>query len=174
MKPADGFNKNNRNRTEENFNKNLGNFNVFRLEDGKSNTLMINYSRPDCYKIGLIRGRKDHYKENKAEMENTILTFFSPETPNVGGLLSGDCTGFICIFRKSFFSEIFRYKINALPIFKSGGEQAQHLTEGQDRQLSEIFEKMERETASDYLFKDDLIRNYLAEIIHTALKISRY
>lgn len=174
MKPADDFYKNNTNFTAENLKEHFWNFNIFRLEDSRSNDiLMINYSRPDFYKIGLVRVRKDQCKENKPEIGNTILTFSNRELPYVRELLSGGHTGFICIFRESFFSEIFRNKINALQIFKYSRERAQNLTEEQDKQLSEIFEKMERETMSDYLFKDDLIRNYLAEIIHTALKIRK-
>ena len=37
--------------------------------------------------------------------------------------------------------------------------------------LNTIFQKMIEEQKSDYIYKDDLIRNYINLIIHEALKL---
>ncbi len=56
-------------------------------------------------------------------------------------------------------------------MFKIGGKPAFLLNEAQDEYLSGIFLKMIAEINSDYRYKYDLIRNYVTEMIHAAMKI---
>jgi AraC-like DNA-binding protein len=56
-------------------------------------------------------------------------------------------------------------------MFMPGGKPGYELNLEQDKFVSELFEKMLAEIGSDYQFKYDLLRNYVTEIIHYALKI---
>lgn len=157
----------------ENLKQDLGHFNVFRLEDcHDADSPPINYSRRDFYKVCLIRGRNIyHYADKSIEIDGPTLIFFNPQVPYTWEPVSGDQTGFFCIFREAFFTENLRSNIYDLPMFKIGGKPAYFLNEVQEKFINDIFLKMLEEINSDYRYKYDLIRNYLTEMIHTAMKI---
>jgi len=157
----------------ENLQQDLGHFNVFRLEDClKDGSVNMNYSRRDFYKISLIRGNNIyHYADKSIEISGTTLIFFNPEVPYTWESKSVGTTGFFCIFRTGFFTETLRKNIHSLPMFKFGGKPAYVLNEEQDQRISDIFLKMLDEISSDYVYKYDLIRNYVTEVIHGAMKL---
>ncbi len=157
----------------DNLKQDLGHFNVFRLEDcHHADSPQINYSRRDFYKVCLIRGRNIyHYADKSIELDGPTLIFFNPQVPYTWEPLSENQTGFFCIFKEAFFTENIRSNINDLPMFKIGGKPAYFLEEVQAKVISDIFRKMLEELNSDYRYKYDLIRNYLTEMIHTAMKI---
>ncbi|WP_256010423.1 helix-turn-helix domain-containing protein [Desertivirga xinjiangensis] len=153
-------------------NRETGHFNVFRLEDCHGpNALPVNYSRRDFYKISLIRGKnRYHYADKSVEISGSTLMFFNPNIPYTWESLSDDKTGFFCIFSKSFFTEKIRGGLGDLPMYTPGGNPAYKLDPLQDEHVSAIFLKMLDEISSDYTFKMDLIRNYVTELTHFALK----
>ena len=158
----------------DNLKKDLGHFNVFRLEDCYQNgSSTVTYTRRDFYKISLIRGHYlYHYGDKSIEVDGTTLIFFNPQVPYTFEPLSDDATGFFCIFKEAFFTETLRKSIYELPMFKIGGKPAYILNEEQDGQISNIFVRMIDELNSDYQFKYDLIRSYVSEMLHGAMKIS--
>ncbi|WP_224994667.1 AraC family transcriptional regulator [Cesiribacter sp. SM1] len=151
----------------------IGHFNVFRLENCSGfGGAPPQYARRDFYKISLIRGHYIfHYADKSLETNGITLIFFNPQVPYTVQSLSGDNTGYFCIFKEAFFTEKMRGNISELPMFMFGGKPAYLLKEEQDSQVSGIFEKMLEEIGSDYLYKYDLIRNYVTELIHFALKM---
>ena len=151
----------------------LGQANVFRLEESLApDARPVQYSRRDFYKISLIRGRiAYHYAEKSIETNGPTLLFFNPQVPYTWQTLSDDTTGFFCIFRESFFNGRFSPGLTDLPLFRPGGESAYPLDAGQERDVSALFEKMLTELDSDYIFKYDLLRNYISELVHYALKL---
>lgn len=56
-------------------------------------------------------------------------------------------------------------------MFAQGGKTAYMLDKKQDKHVTAIFEKMLEEINSDYRFKFDLVRNYIMEMVHYALKM---
>ena len=151
----------------------MGHFNVFSLEDWNLRCgAMVQYNRRDFYKVSLMRGRHVyHYAEKSLEVDGTTLMFFNPTVPYKYERITEEPSGYFCIFREAFFSEHIRGSIKDLPMFKPGARPAFLLNEAQDKHISSIFEKMQAEIASDYTFKYDLIRNYIMEIVHVALKM---
>lgn len=149
-----------------------GHFNVFRLEDclfegGRG----VQYSRREFYKITLIRGKnRYHYADKSIEVDGSTLIFFNPQVPYTWESISGDHSGFFCIFTDPFFTEKIRGGLSELPMFAHGGKPAYLLTEDEDREVSAIFEKMLAEIDSDYAYKYDLLRNYIFELTHFALR----
>jgi AraC family transcriptional regulator, transcriptional activator of pobA len=151
----------------------LGHFNIFRIEDctgpGKQ---PVQYSRRDFYKISLIKGKgRYHYADKTLEVSGTTLIFFNPNIPYKIEPLTEDPTGTFCIFRDAFFTEHIRGSLKDLPMFAQGGLPAYELDKKQEKHVAAIFEKMLEEISSDYKFKYDLIRNYIMEVVHYALKM---
>ncbi|WP_343671282.1 helix-turn-helix transcriptional regulator [Chitinophaga sp.] len=157
----------------DNLKQDIGHFNVFRVEDTLSpGATPIHYARRDFYKISLIRGRTVyHYADKSIEADGTALMFFNPNVPYTYESLQDDRSGFFCIFKESFFTESLRTNINELPMFATGSKPAYMLNKNQDKHVSAIFKKMLEEINSDYKYKYDLLRNYVTELIHYALKM---
>lgn len=153
--------------------KNQGHFNVFLLEDTYDSCKPpIQYSRRDFYKIALIRGHHVyHYADKSVEVSGSTLAFFNPQVPYTFESLTPNASGYFCIFKEAFFAGQMRGSIRELPMYAIGGKPAYMLDEKGDAQASGIFEKMIGEIQSDYPFKFDLIRNYIMELIHTAMKL---
>lgn len=155
-----------------NLHQEVGHFNVFSLE-AHAGKQPPRYSRRAFYKIALSRGHGIfHYADKSVEVTGTTLMFFNPTVPYTWHPLSDTSSGYFCIFKEGFFSERIRGSINDFPMFAPGGKPAYFLNEQQDEQVNAIFEKMMEEIKSDYIYKYDLLINYVAEIIHYALKLS--
>lgn len=157
----------------DNLRKDIGHFNVFRMEDcvgqGKE---PIQYSRRDFYKVTLLRGKYlYHYADKTLQVSGTTLIFFNPHVPYTFEALTEDVTGYFTIFKEAFFTERLRGNLQELPMFTPGGKPCYALNKTQDKYVSQVFEKMREEITSEYLYKYDLLSNYLMEIIHYALKI---
>ncbi|WP_428331082.1 helix-turn-helix domain-containing protein [Mucilaginibacter sp.] len=153
--------------------KDIGHFNVFNTEEytvtGKA---PIKYSRRDFYKVSLIRGEHLlHYADKSFEISGTTLLFFNPLVPYKFEHVCETHSGYFCIFKEAFFTDHIRTNIRDLPMFGAGGKAAFQLDDASDKQVSDIFKKMQQEIATDYPFKYDLIRSYLMEIVHHALKM---
>jgi AraC-like DNA-binding protein len=167
------FYKNKFNWLPDNLSQDIGHFNVFRIEDfHRPNATPVKYSRRDFYKISLFRGKTVyHYADKSIEVDGSTLIFFNPQVPYTIESTSGERTGYFCIFKESFFTEMLRNNIHDLPMFTIGGKPAYSLNQEQDEYVSQLFGKMLNEINSDYKFKYDLLRNYVTELIHYALKV---
>lgn len=154
----------------ENLQKDLGHFNVFRLEDCLKTP--VRYTRRDFYKISLLRGDfVYHYADKSIEISGTTLMFFNPDVPYTFEQKSEGATGFFCIFREAFFTQQIRGSLKDFPMYVPGARPGYFLNKAQDKYVSQVFEKMLSEIASDYTYKYDLLRNYITETIHYALKM---
>ena len=157
----------------EGVNNDLGHFNVFKMEEcylpGRP---PIQYSRRDFYKITLMRGRHlYHYGDKTLEVNGSTLIFFNPQVPYTFERISEDEGGYFCIFKDAFFAEHIRGSLKDLPMYSAQGKPAYELSPQQDEAFELIFKKMLDELDSNYVFKYDLIRNYILEMIHGALKL---
>lgn len=157
----------------ENLKKDIGHFNVFKMEDTQNRERRpVQYRRRDFYKIALVKGDYlYHYANKTLEVKGPTLMFFNPMVPYTCEQLTENLSGYFCIFREAFLTEHFRGGIKEFPMFVPGGTPGYTLTEEMTEQVSQVFEKMLEEMKSDYVYKYDLIRNYIMEIIHLALKI---
>jgi AraC family transcriptional activator of pobA len=157
----------------DNLKQDIGHFNVFRVEDcvGQGKT-PVAYARRDYYKIALMQGPYAyHYADKSLEVMGSTLIFFNPNVPYTFEPLTEDPKGLFCIFKEAFFTERIRGGIKDLPMFIPGNKPSYALNKTQDKFVAQIFEKMIDEIKSDYVFKYDLIRNYIMEMIHYALKM---
>jgi AraC-like DNA-binding protein len=157
----------------DNLKKDIGHFNVFKVEDcvgpGKA---PVEYTRRDYYKISLMQGPYIyHYADKSIEVSGSTLIFFNPNVPYTFESLTDTPKGYFCIFKEAFFTEKIRGGIKDLPMFVAGNKPSYALDKSQDKFVSQIFDKMDAEIKSDYVYKYDLIRNYIMEMIHYALKM---
>jgi AraC family transcriptional activator of pobA len=149
----------------------LQGFKAFQIEDDGSETRT--YSRKEFYKICLTTGKsKIHYSDKTYEQEGTILFFGNPHIPYSWETISTTYIGYTILFSEEFFKNSERSEsLQQSSFFKIGGTPVLKLTEEQRTFLNTIFQKMIAEQESEYVFKDELIRNYISLIIHESLKM---
>jgi AraC-like DNA-binding protein len=146
-------------------------FRIFDFSDCLSES-QVQYRRRDFFKIALMQGNYlYHYADKTMKVSGSTLMFFSPDVPYQFEILSEDFAGFFCIFKEPFYTERYKGNIRDLPMFSKGGNPSYDLTKAQDKSVSQLFKKMKAEMQSDYAFKLDLVRNYVAELVHYALKM---
>jgi AraC family transcriptional regulator, transcriptional activator of pobA len=146
-------------------------FRFFDFDDCRAEH-QVQYRRRDFFKIAIMKGDYlYHYADKTMEVSGATLMFFSPDVPYSFELLSEQAAGYFCIFQERFFTERYKGNIRDLPMFGPGGKPSYVLDETQDVFVSDIFRKMKAEMQSDYALKYDLVRNYVAELVHYALKM---
>lgn len=170
------FYKNVRVAIPENINREIGHFNIFNTEDLMQRLRKkpeMPYNKRAFYKISLIVGRnRAEYADKVIEIEQNALLFATPKVPYNWIPYDLDQAGYFCIFTHEFLREIKNgVPIDDLPIFKASGYPVFQLAEEQQEEIAAIFRKMEKELSSDYLYKYDLIRNYVLELIHFGQKL---
>ena len=131
-----------------------------------------NYNRKDFYKISLNTGRYIfHYADRSFETDNTILFFGNPRIPYSCEVIA-QTDGFACLFTEDFLKLSERSEsLLQSPLFRLGGTPILKINKEQKAAIATIYKKMITEQATDYAFKDELIRNYISLIIHEALKM---
>ncbi len=149
----------------------LKGFKVFRIEEDSNATRI--YSRKDFYKICLTTGKsKIHYADRSYDEEGTILFFGNPHIPYSWETLSTTYVGYTCLFSEAFLQLSERsVSLQNSPLFKIGGTPILHITKEQRAFLNNIFQKMIEEEQSEYVYKDELIRNYIQLVLHEAMKL---
>lgn len=149
----------------------LQGFKAFQIEDDGAETRI--YSRKEFYKICLTTGKsRIHYSDKTYEQEGTILFFGNPHIPYSWETISTTYVGYTILFSEEFFKNSERSEsLQQSSFFKIGGTPVLKITEEQRGFLNTIFQKMIIEQKSEYVFKDELIRNYISLIIHESLKM---
>jgi AraC family transcriptional regulator, transcriptional activator of pobA len=157
----------------DNLHQDVGQFKVYDLaEVMKPDHGPVVYNRRDFYKITLFRGQSIyHYADRSLEVSGSNLLFFSPKVPYTLHRVADGNTGYFCIFTEAFFRDHSLGHPGDLPMFKPGSKPFYALQPEEETRITAIYDKIREEMASDYLYKYDLIRNYVTELIHFALKL---
>jgi AraC family transcriptional regulator, transcriptional activator of pobA len=164
----------------EGMNKEIGHFNIFKVDElvekfrqKPAGTPPIPYNRRAYYKISLIRGKNQaEYADKVIDIERNALLFGTPKIPYNWIPADMNQSGFFCIFTEDFLlPEKSGMVLDELPIFKPGGFPVFQLSDKESEELNHLFIKMHMELASNYVFKYDLLRNYLMELIHYGQKL---
>jgi AraC family transcriptional activator of pobA len=146
-------------------------FKVYEIDN--TDTVVRAYNRKDFYKICLNNGRNIiHYADRSFETNGSALFFGNPHIPYSWEIVSTTYTGYACLFTEDFLKKSDRSEsLQQSPLFKLGGTPIFNLNNEQREFISALFQKMIAEYATDYSFKNDLIRSYINLIIHEALKM---
>lgn len=160
----------------ENINREIGHFNVFRIEEMMARlreTKEMPYNRRAYYKISLIVGKnRAEYADKVIEIEKQALLFATSRIPYHYVPQDEKQEGHFCIFTSDFLVQRKSGVIlDELPIFRPGGYPVFQLSKPEVKEASSIFGKMHKELGSNYAYKYDLIRNYVLELIHLGQKL---
>ena len=131
------------------------------------------FGRRHYYLIVLSIGEsKIHYDDHTIHLDGVYLLLLNPKVPYSTEIVSEKQSGYSCVFTENFIQPIARlesiqqsplYKMSAMPAFKLDAQQQSRITD--------LFETMIESEATDYLYKDDLMRTYIQSIIHEALRM---
>jgi AraC family transcriptional regulator, transcriptional activator of pobA len=131
------------------------------------------FGRRHFYKIVFSIGKgRISFADKSIDVDGPHLFFATPHMSYAVEFLSGRQTGYACIFNENFIKPLERAEsFQQSPLFKSNGIPLFILDEQQQTKIAGIFKSIIAEQASDYLYKDDLIRNYMQLIIHEAMRM---
>ncbi|STC96069.1 L-rhamnose operon regulatory protein rhaS [Chryseobacterium carnipullorum] len=156
--------------------KEIGHFNVFdirqTIERAKATSEMP-YNRRKYYKISLIRGRnRAEYADKIIAIKKNALLFATPKVPYHWVPEDPDQSGSFCVFTEDFFIKAqSQFSLEELPLFQPGNVPLFEIEDELADEIEALFTKIKKEIASDYVFKYDLIRNYVLELIHYGQKL---
>ncbi len=160
----------------EGISKEIGHFNVFRIEDIMAQMKVkpgMPYNRRAYYKISMISGRnRAEYADKVIEIEKNALLFATPRVPYHWLPQDDNQSGHFCIFTDDFLiKDKSGVVLDNLPIFQAGGYPVFQVSDEDAEEIRYIFRKMHKELSSDYAHKYDLLRNYVLELIHYGQKL---
>lgn len=155
----------------ENIQKEWGHFNVFLLDNYiGENAQPVPYKRRDFYKITYFKGSAQiHYADKSLAVKKNALVFSNPQIPYEWEGLEGVEMGYFCIFNQEFFRQF--GAIYDYPVFKIGGVHLFEISEEQAQSVMAIFKKMQQEIQANYLYKYDVLRTQVIDLIHFAMKM---
>lgn len=156
---------------------NLGHFNVFdivRFYYSGNKKSEMTYNRRLYYKISLIKGKNlVEYADKTVLIEKQGILFATPKIPYRYTPQNKEQSGFFCVFTRDFLSKSKTgLIIDELPIYQPTSDFVYQLNDEQYHELELIFKKMDSELSSDYVYKYDLLRNYVLELIHIGQKLN--
>ena len=151
----------------------VGQFNVLRwtnLREGQAKC--SSFSRRQFYKITLISGANTyHYADQSVHIAQNALVFSNPLVPYHWEPHDGRQTGMFCIFTEDFLRRHAPLALAECPLFRPGGQAVFQLTDAQYQAADAVFAKMVTELASDYVFKYDVLRNAVLDLMHSAQRL---
>ena len=155
----------------DNIRKEIGHFNVFKLEPFVGEKAQpVPYKRRDYYKIMLVIGNsKVHYADKVVEVQKQALSFSNPQIPYKWEHLDNIRKGYFCVFNQHFFHQF--GDLNQYAVFQPNGTHIFELTHEQVSRVRNVFERMFEEINSDYQHKYDVLRTLVFELLHFAMKM---
>ncbi|HLR76600.1 MAG TPA: helix-turn-helix transcriptional regulator, partial [Balneolaceae bacterium] len=127
------------------------------------------HHRKDYYKISLIEGSGTFvYAGEKIIIEDNSIVFLDPQVP-YGELQTINIKNvYVCAFDQAFFHQ---YKsISSYSVFQPGNNMFQ-LNEEQFLDLKNIYQRMLEEIECDYIYKYDLLRTLVTELVLYTIKM---
>ncbi len=152
-------------------NAQLGQFNVLRLEPilEKNNKPTV-YRARTHFKITLVKGKGVfHYADKSVVIREQSIAFSNPQIPYGWERRDEILSGFYCIFTPDFFNQF--GNISQYEVFKPNGIHIFELDTDTYEIAKSIYEKMLCEIETDYVYKYDVLRNMVFELIHLAMKL---
>lgn len=155
----------------------IGHFNVFDIAElyqcSKGAKPKMPYSRKTYYKISLIKGKNlVEYADKSILIDGYAILFATPKIPYHYQPLQSRQEGHFCIFTPEFLpANKTGLSIDELPIFGKSSDFVFEISKTQYEELRLLYGKMHAEFKSDYVYKYDLLRNYVMELVHYGQKL---
>lgn len=172
METLEDFYKVKFNKYTENIHHTIGQFNVFQIEARmRNNEELPIHVRKNFFKIMLFSGENTfRYGNQSIKVSGNTLMFFHPNIPYSYQTLSDKTKGCFCVFKGEFFQGNYKLDLANLNLFKSSFPPIFQLSESNYKEAKNIFSKIVMEMHGDYIYKYDLIRNYVSELYFLAMK----
>ncbi|WP_348812136.1 helix-turn-helix domain-containing protein [Flavobacterium maritimum] len=156
--------------------KEIGHFNVFNIQElfeKMRQKPVMPYNRRAYFKISLIRGKnRVEYADRVIDIEENALLFATPKIPYNYVPQDTQQSGHFCVFTNEFLTkDKIGIELDKLPIFQTDCYPVFKLSDDEVTEIDLIFKKIHKEINSDYVYKYDLIRNYVSELIHFGQKL---
>lgn len=131
------------------------------------------HGRRDFYKMGLVTGNMTiYYGDELLEINDTVLFFVNPNIPHSIVRNSKKRKGYACLFTEAFIASRERTEIlQNSPLFRSDGTPVIRLNKEQAAFMTGLFREMLSVHSTNYHYKEELLKNCIALIIHEALRI---
>lgn len=127
----------------------------------------IMYRRRDFYKVSLLDGDYIvNYGDESLRVSGVSLSFFSPATPYTIEKIKEEENAGYFIFTETFYDTFFKSSIKSFPLFNSKIKPIFLLDTEQIKTVKMLFSKIGEQYNSDYILKDDLVRNSINEFMH--------
>lgn len=150
---------------------NLGHFNVFPLESpniGKG-AAPLEYARREWYNIVLVYGGGIlHCSGNEFKVKNHAIVFTNPYTPFGWDERNLITKGYFCVFNDQFLKKDKR--LIEFPPFKSNTSPFYELTKEEAKVAERLFIRMFEEVSSSYIYKYDIAKLLVEELLHVTMK----
>lgn len=147
-------------------------FNVFAIEAGASGRALP-FSRRDFYKITLYTsGTSRLYAGGEPrDYAGPALVLYNPLAPYSCEAVT-PISGFFCLFTAEFLHGTGASTLlQESPLFQLTTDPVLLLSAAQSARLSQLFQEMLAEMASDYRYKFDLLRTQVQLLLHEALRL---
>jgi AraC family transcriptional activator of pobA len=119
-----------------------------------------------------VGNSKIHYDDRILALDGVYLFFANSRVPYATEIISENHSGYSCLFTEDFIKPLERLEsFQQSPLFNINKTAAFKLDLQQQSYITEIFDTMISNDKTDYLYKDDLMRNYIQLIVHEALHI---
>lgn len=138
-----------------------------------SKTKISAFGRRHFFLILLSIGEsKVHFSNYTFHLKGSYLFFANPSLPYATEIISENHKGYACLFTEKFIAPIKRLEsIQKSPLYNLQTSPAIKLNKEQEKKFLSIFNEIAVKDTTDYLYKDDLMRNYINLIIHEALQL---
>jgi AraC family transcriptional activator of pobA len=110
-----------------------------------------------------------NFADKVVRIAKQALLFANPQIPYSNPDLSGIRGGFFCIFNQQLFHHY--GNLNEYPVYQPDGTHVFELSDEQAQRAETIFLRMFQELNSEYVYKYDILRSLVLELIHFALKM---
>lgn len=112
-----------------------------------------------------------HYADKSISINNNTLLFFQPRVPYTYDVLHPETTGYFCVFKEAFFQESLRIHLEELPLFTIGTIPVFQLSDEVNTDVQDIFKKIIKVFNTEYIYKYELIKSYISELIYLAIQL---
>lgn len=154
---------------------NLGHFNVFPLEHpaiGKD-AKPLEYGRREWYNIVLVfGGGVFQCLGSEYQVKKHAVAFTNPYTPFGWEERNRIEKGYYCIFNEQFLKKDKR--IIEFPLFKTNNTPFYELTEQEAHEIEALYLRMFDEINTNYIYKYDVAKLLVEEILHITMKSERF
>jgi len=139
--------------------------------EGCSNVLQT-YSRRNYYKISLLSGKGIiTYGNQSIEINGSVLLVTKPDAVCTWNLLETHGPSYTCVIIREFLNSRYFHWVNHDNLFSNSHVQVYNLSSEESRFLGVLFQKMIDSQSRVYPYRDELIRDQICVLFHTALSM---